>query len=148
MKNTMLLAISLLGLVLSGCNTTTTSATAHKRPMKMGGSPKTPTASVAATSRSSRSAGCYIDIFEDTNFNDNSLRVHGPAEYSNLQSLGGHDWGDQIGSVRTGPNCWAIVYSDENFSDTSNVIGPNSVISDLGDLEDEIDSMKLLDHAP
>src|SRR4051812_17221272 len=95
--------------------------------------------------------GCWIEIFEDTNFNDNSLKVHGPAEFANMRDLpgaGGYDWGDQIGSVRTGPRCWVVAYADENFQDTSIVIGPDSNLNDLGDMEDEIDSMKILDHAP
>lgn len=95
--------------------------------------------------------GCWIQIYEDTNFNDNSLIVHGPAELRNMRALpgaGGKDWGDQIGSVQTGPRCWVIAYADENFEDTSIIIGPNSQLRDLGDMEDEIDSMKILDHQP
>jgi hypothetical protein len=95
--------------------------------------------------------GCWIEIYEDTNFNDNSLTIHGPAQFPNMRGLpnaGGYDWGDQVGSVRTGPNTWVIAYADENYQDTSITIGPNSELNDLGDMEDEIDSMKLLDHAP
>jgi hypothetical protein len=95
--------------------------------------------------------GCYIQIYEDTNFNDNSLILHGPAEYANMRDLPGannYDWGDQIGSVRTGPRCWVIAYADENFQDTSIIIGPDSQLVDLGDMEDEIDSIRILDHAP
>lgn len=95
--------------------------------------------------------GCYIQIYEDTNFNDNSLILHGPAEYANMRDLtgaNGYDWGDQIGSVRTGPRCWVIAYADEDFQDTSIIIGPDSQLADLGDMEDEIDSIRILDHAP
>ena len=95
--------------------------------------------------------GCYVQIWEDTNYNDNSLIIHGPAEFSNMRDLpgaGGSDWGDQAGSLRTGPHCWLIAYADENFQDTSTLIGPDSQIPDLGDMEDEIDSIKLFDHAP
>jgi len=95
--------------------------------------------------------GCWIKIYEDTNFNDNSLTVHGPAEFANMRDLpgsNGYDWGDQVGSVRTGPHCWVIAYADENFQDTSIVIGPDSELADLGDMEDEIDSIKIFDHAP
>jgi hypothetical protein len=95
--------------------------------------------------------GCWIKVYEDTNFNDNSLIIHGPAEYNDMRNLpdsNGADWGDQIGSVRTGPRTWVIAFADEGFEDTSIVIGPNSEIADLGDMEDEIDSIKILDHAP
>lgn len=98
-----------------------------------------------------RTEGCWVTIFEDTNYNDNSLTLHGPAEYNNMRGLpnsNGYNWGDQIGSLRTGPNCWIIVYADENYQDTSQTIGPNTEIPDLADMEDEIDSIKILDHAP
>src|SRR5690242_11884849 len=95
--------------------------------------------------------GCWVQVWEDTNFNDNTLILHGPAAYNNMRDLpssDGKDWGDQIGSLRTGPRTWVIAYADENFEDTSIVIGPDSQLNDLGDMEDEIDSIKILDHAP
>jgi hypothetical protein len=95
--------------------------------------------------------GCWVQFWEDTNYNDNSIIVHGPAEYSNMRNLpgaSGYDWGDQAGSLQTGPQAWLIAYADENFQDTSIIIGPNSQLNDLGDMEDEIDSIRLLDHAP
>lgn len=98
-----------------------------------------------------QTSGCWIQIFEDTNYNDNSLILNGPAEFANMRALpgaGGYDWGDQIGSVMTGASCWVWAFADENYQDTSIWIGPNSQIPDLGDMEDEIDSMKLFDHPP
>ena len=94
--------------------------------------------------------GCWIEIYEDTNYNDKKLRLNGPAEFPNLKGLPGADgdWGDSIGSVKTGPRCWVVAWADENYSDTHMSIGPNSEIPDLADLEDEIDSMKIYDHAP
>ena len=131
MKYVSLLAMALLGVAFSGCAT-----------------PSTPRNSVAAPVSPDRNEGCYVDIFEDEDFDDESLRVYGPAEYSDLEDLGGHDWDDRIGSVRTGPKCWAVVCADKGFDDTRNVIGPDSLISNLGDMENEIGSMKLLDQAP
>ena len=95
--------------------------------------------------------GCHVQFWEDTNYNDNSIIVHGPAEHDNMRNLpdaNGYNWGDQIGSLMTGPKCWLIAYADENYADTSIVVGPDSQIPDLADLEDDIDSIKLLDHAP
>ena len=95
--------------------------------------------------------GCWVEVFEDTNFNDKRLIIHGPAEYANLRSLpgaGNENWGDSMGSLRTGPQTWLIAYADENFGDDSIVIGPGSSIPDLADFEDEIDSIKILDHSP
>jgi len=95
--------------------------------------------------------GCWVVIYEDTNYNDKQLKLEGPAQYANMRGLpnsNGEDWGDSMGSVRTGPRCWVVGYADENYGDTSIIIGPNSELTDLGDMEDEIDSIKILDHAP
>ena len=93
-------------------------------------------------------AGYYLDIYQKTNYRGDSLRLQGPAEFSNLQDLSGRDWSKLIASVRTGPGCWAVLYEDERFRDTRDVIGPNSEITDLGNLREEIESIQLLDHAP
>lgn len=95
--------------------------------------------------------GCWVIIYRDTNYEGDSLRIDGPAQFSNLQGLpnsNGVDWGDQIGSVKTGSRCWFVGYADDDFGDTHIVVGPNSQIPDLADLEDEIDSIKLFDQAP
>jgi len=44
--------------------------------------------------------------------------------------------------VRTGPCCWLMAYAGEGFDDTYQVIVPHTAISDLGEMEDEIDSIK------
>jgi hypothetical protein len=95
--------------------------------------------------------GCWVQIWEDTNYGDNTLIIHGPAEYGNMRGLPdahGYDWGDQAGSLRTGPQTWVIAFADENFQDTSITVGPDTEIPDLGDMEDEIDSIRILDHTP
>ncbi len=95
--------------------------------------------------------GCWVIIYEDTNYNDKSLKLDGPVQYNNLEGLpnsGDENWGDSIGSVKTGPRCWFVGYADKNFEDTVIVIGPNSQVPDLGDMEDEIDSIRILDQAP
>lgn len=93
--------------------------------------------------------GCWVDIFEDEDFQDSTLRVEGPSEHRNLKELpnsAGKDWGDQIDSLITGPNCWLTVYEDENFGDRSVKYGPNSRVGNLGNMGDNIDSMRLDDH--
>ena len=90
--------------------------------------------------------GCWVIIYEDEGYQDASLPVFGPSEHANLRSLpgsNGKDWGDDIDSLVVGPQCWLQVFADEGFSDTSAWYGPNSHIPGLGDMGDEIDSMKL-----
>jgi hypothetical protein len=93
-------------------------------------------------------SGCWVIIYEDEGYNDASLLVSGPSEHSDLRSLpgsNGKDWGDDIDSLVVGPNCWLQVFADEGFSDTSAWYGPNTHAPGLGDMGDEIDSMKLFD---
>lgn len=92
--------------------------------------------------------GCWVIIYEDEGYQDDSLLVAGPSSHENLRRLpdsGGKDWGDEIDSLVVGPNCWLQVFADEDFSDTSAWYGPNTQAPGLGDMGDEIDSMKLHD---
>src|ERR1044071_3251617 len=90
--------------------------------------------------------GCYIDVWKKANFEGESVRIEGPAEYPSLWFAQG-DWGDCIGSLRVGPNAFVIAYRDENFGNSQVEFGPCDEIADLGDLkfEDEIDSMRVID---
>jgi hypothetical protein len=92
--------------------------------------------------------GCWVVIYEDEGYQDTGLLVTGPAEFPNLKSLpnsNGKDWGDDIDSLVVGQGCWLQVFADENFGDTSAWYGPNTHAPGLGDMGDEIDSMKLYD---
>lgn len=94
---------------------------------------------------------CWVQIFEDEDFGDNTLIVWGPAQYNNLRDLpngNNKNWGDQIDSLITGPSCWLQVFADEDFEDTSEWFGPNSQIRHLGGMGDEIDSIRIYDHPP
>jgi hypothetical protein len=91
-------------------------------------------------------SGCYIDVWAEANFEGESLRIQGPAEYPLLGFSRG-DWGDRIGSLRVGPNAFVIAYGDPDFGDRQVTFGPCDEIADLGDLkfDDDIDSMRVID---
>jgi hypothetical protein len=91
-------------------------------------------------------SGCYIDVWAGANFEGESVRIQGPAEYPTLQFSQG-DWGDRVGSLRVGPNAFVIAYRDPNFGDRQVTFGPDDEIADLGDLkfDDEIDSLRVID---
>jgi hypothetical protein len=90
--------------------------------------------------------GCYIDVWMKANFEGESVRIQGPAEYPALIFARG-DWGDRISSLRVGPNAFVIAYQDPNFGDRQVTFGPDDEVADLGDLkfDDEIDSMRVID---
>src|ERR1044071_1637762 len=93
-----------------------------------------------------KSSGCYIDVWVKTNFEGESVRIQGPAEYPTLSFAQG-EWGDRISSLRVGPNAFVIAYRDPNFGDRLITFGPDDECADLGELkfDDDIDSMRLID---
>lgn len=91
--------------------------------------------------------GCYVTIYENSNYEGKSLRLDGPAEFANLKNLPGdnQDWGDKIGSLIVGPHATVKAWEDENFGDTEINFTPGQNVSDLGELGmgDDIDSIKI-----
>lgn len=89
---------------------------------------------------------CYVDIWRNANFEGESLRLRGPAEYPHLRLAQG-DWGDQIGSLRVGPRALVLAYRDPDFKDKRVTFGPNDEIPDLRALkfDDDIDSVQVID---
>ena len=94
--------------------------------------------------------GCWVTFYESQDYQDKSITLAGPSEYSKLNNLpgsGGEDWGDQFDSLRTGPNAWVRIYNDENYEDDSYTFGPGSNIRQLPK-GDDVDSLKIFDHNP
>lgn len=93
-----------------------------------------------------KSSGCFIDVWRDVNFKGEVIRIYGPAEHPYLRFDQG-DWGDDIGSLRVGPNGFVVAYRDKYFRDELVTFGPNEEIADLRELKfhDDIDSVKVID---
>jgi hypothetical protein len=89
---------------------------------------------------------CYIDIWREANFEGESLRLYGPAEFAHMK-FEQADWGDQVGSLRVGPRAFVLAYRDQNFKDKQVTFGPNDEVSDLRELkfDDDIDSVRVID---
>ncbi|HEY0098791.1 MAG TPA: hypothetical protein VGB76_07535 [Pyrinomonadaceae bacterium] len=92
------------------------------------------------------SSDCFIEVWRDVNFKGEVIRIYGPAEHPNLRFVQG-DWGDDIGSLRVGPNAFVLAYRDQNFRDELVTFGPNDEVADLRELKfhDDIDSVKVID---
>ncbi len=91
---------------------------------------------------------CYVNVYEHSGFRGQVVQLMGPSTYSSLKNLKGRDWDNQIGSLQTGPGCWVVLYKDKDFKDVSVVIGPSTTAGNLGDMDDEAESIKVLDHLP
>lgn len=89
---------------------------------------------------------CYIDIWRDADFRGATIRIYGPAEYPALE-LAGQGWGDDIGSLRVGPNAFVMAYHRRDFRDELITFGPNDEVADLGQFkfDDDIESLKVID---
>ncbi|MDI1312854.1 beta/gamma crystallin-related protein [Prosthecobacter sp.] len=91
---------------------------------------------------------CYANIYEDSDLHGEVVQIQGPASFSSLKHLKGRDWDSMISSIQTGPGCWLVLYKDKDFKDTSMVIGPNTTTAKLGEMDDEVESIKVFDRLP
>ena len=90
---------------------------------------------------------CFIEIFEDDNFDadDPHVVLQGPKEYASLKDVGGKDWANDIESVIVGSNATVRVYEDKDFKGTELVLVPGQRVKNLGklDMANDIESMKI-----
>ena len=93
-----------------------------------------------------KNGDCYIDVWRETDFRGEKIRIQGPAEYASLEFAQGN-WCDDIGSLRVGPNAFVMAYHRRDFQDELITFGPNDEVADLGQFkfDDDIESMKVID---
>ena len=93
-----------------------------------------------------KSGDCYIDVWREADFRGETIRIYGPAEYSTLDLAQGN-WGDDIGSLRVGPNAFVMAYQCRDFQDKLITFGPNDEVADLSQFkfDDQIESLKVID---
>lgn len=93
-----------------------------------------------------KTGDCYIDVWREADFRGETIRIYGPADYASLEFAQGN-WGDDIGSLRVGPNAFVMAYQCQDFQDKLITFGPNDEVADLGQFkfDDEIESLKVID---
>jgi hypothetical protein len=96
---------------------------------------------------------CWVTFYQTDIFQEGKLTIEGPMSIAKMDSLkldDGKKAGDQIDSLKTGPNAWLTVFRDENNRNTARSFGPNSIIYSLDDYDigDNIDSFTLFDSEP
>jgi hypothetical protein len=91
------------------------------------------------------SSDCFIELWRDKNFAGDHLLIEGPVECETLNSAT-EKWGDDISSLRVGPNAFVIAYERDSFRGEMICFGPCQEVADLSvyEFNDEIDSMKLI----
>ena len=90
---------------------------------------------------------CFIEIFEDDNFDvdDPHVVLQGPKEYATLKNLAGKDWSNDIESVIVGSNATVRAYEDKDFKGTEIAFAPGQRVPNLGklDMANDIESLKI-----
>jgi hypothetical protein len=90
---------------------------------------------------------CFIEIFEDDNFDpdDPHVVLQGPKEYATLKNLAGKDWSNDIESVIVGSNATVRAYEDKDFKGTELAFVPGQRVANLGklDMANDIESLKI-----
>jgi len=90
---------------------------------------------------------CFIEIFEDDNFDadDPHVVLQGPRDYASLKNIGGKDWANDIESVIVGSNATVRTYEDKDFKGTELALVPGQRVQNLGklDMANDIESMKI-----
>jgi hypothetical protein len=89
-------------------------------------------------------AGCYVELWRDRNFEGDYLLIEGPVEHETLNCI--EKWGDDISSLRVGPNAFVITYQKDSFKGEMICFGPCQEVADMSQYEfdNEIESMKLI----
>ena len=90
---------------------------------------------------------CFIEIFEDDNFDvdDPHVVLQGTKEYATLKNLAGKDWSNDIESVIVGSNATVRAYEDKDFKGTEIAFAPGQRVPNLGklDMANDIESLKI-----
>lgn len=90
---------------------------------------------------------CFIEIFEDDNFDpdDPHVVLQGPKEYASLKNIAGKDWANDIESVIVGSNATVRTYEDKDFKGTELALMPGQRVQKLSklDMANDIESLKI-----
>ena len=99
--------------------------------------------------RLNRASGCWVDLFDAADFQGNTCRLHGPAEFLGLR-LRQREWGAHVESVAVGPTAYVQCFRADAFDDTVFWLLPSQLVENVNDLETppEIDTFRLFDRPP
>jgi hypothetical protein len=92
--------------------------------------------------------GCWVDLFEGTEFKGKMRRLFGPSAYMRLRNSA-RNWGIPIRSVVAGPGAFVHFYV-HGRADSGVWLEPGSRIADLDALAgaNAADSLRLVDREP
>ena len=91
--------------------------------------------------------GCWVRLYDRTNFSGNQLSLVGPVDMPNMRTAFGTDWGGEFDSIAVGPKATVTVYDNEYYKDKAATFKPNEKIANMGDKQigpfEDIRSLKI-----
>jgi hypothetical protein len=58
---------------------------------------------------------CWVDLFDDTQYQGNQIHISGPAKLKNLMKVKGENWDKRIESTIVGPKATLTVFENKGF---------------------------------
>lgn len=96
---------------------------------------------------------CWVSFYESDDFQGGSITYTGPVSVPHLGGVdlsNGKSVGDEIDSLKLGPNSWLEVYKDGGYENRVRRFNPNTIVRNLDDYDigDTISSFKLFSSEP
>ncbi|CAL1241712.1 hypothetical protein [Candidatus Methylocalor cossyra] len=60
---------------------------------------------------------CWVDVYDQADYQGEHRRIEGPVELPSLKRLGDQDWSNRIESLKVGADAEVIAYRKENFQE-------------------------------
>ena len=93
--------------------------------------------------------GCWVELYEQPNFQGRRIRLYGPADFVNLW-VGPDDGSEQANSLVAGPCAWVLCFEEFNIRESAVWLAPNQRVADVTTLptDEDLDSVRLFDRPP
>ncbi len=92
-----------------------------------------------STNAIAKNKDCWVDLFDDTQYQGSQTRVTGPAKLKNLNKLNGESWDKRIESTIVGPKATLTVFENKKFKLTMAEMAKHPVLmKSLGISEQDI----------
>jgi len=102
-----------------------------------------------STSVYARNDDCWVDLYDDTQFQGKHVRLKGPIKLTNLIKVKGANWDKKIESIVVGPKATLTVFENKNFKLTLSEMANHPVLmKSLGiTTQDILEDSELIFHA-
>ncbi len=92
---------------------------------------------------------CWVDLYDDTQFEGNHIRLKGPVQLANLHKVQGKDWDKKVESIVVGPKATLTVFENKNYKLTLSEMANHPVLmKSLGiTTQDILEDSELIFHA-